>query len=150
MRRANLIAGGLLIFLSTFIICLAAQLPQKITGAGLGPGIIPAYLAVLLGCLALVLILSNIRVASDEQELQISKQEMKGLIVIFLAQATYLFSIKYLGFGLATFLFVSFLTNLLGRYAWWKCAILGLIFAVLTVQIFNNMLGLQLPGFRGF
>lgn len=150
MRRANLIAGSIFFLISVLVLILALQLPPKITGAGLGPGVVPIYLAKTLGVLAVILILRNIGHDPDEQEVQITKQELTGLTVIFLLQTIYLFCISFVGFGFATCLFVAILSNYLGKYSWWKCILLGLVFAVLSVEIFNNLLGLALPSFTLF
>lgn len=152
MRKANTIAGSMLVMLAAYMMYEATLLPGKIIGSGLGPGIVPLYLAGLLGLLALILIIKNSILVEDiSQEMEISKLELTGLGIVFSAQAIYIVSIRYLGFGTATFLFVAFLSNLLGKYAWWKCCIFGLLVALLTVQIFRNMLGLPLlPGFTGF
>jgi len=152
MRKANILTGSIILVLSVFVIYQASLLPPKITGAGLGPGIVPSLLAKILAVLSFILVLQNIIKGPEKNlELVITKQELTGLMLVFSTQAVYLFSIKYLGFGSATCLFITFLSNLLGNYAWWKCLLLGLISAVFIVQIFRNMLGLPLvSGITGF
>lgn len=153
MGRADIIAGSILLGISAYIIYAADLLPEKITGAGLGPGVVPMYQAGTLGILAIILLVRNLLNKNNDisQEMEVSRPELTGLVVVFLTQAFYIASIKYLGFGTATLLFVAFLSNTLGKYAWWKCCLYGLSVALITVQVFRNMLGLPLlPGFTGF
>jgi len=152
MRRADIVAGSVLVLLAAYVMYEASRLPAKITGSGLGPGIVPFYLAGMLAILALFMILKNLLSKADgSEEFEISRAEITGLEVVFIAQAIYIFSIKYLGFGTATICFVTFLSNLLGKYPWWKCCAFGLIVALLTVYLFKGLLGLPLlPGFTGF
>jgi len=152
LRRADIIAGSFLMLLAVYVIYAASLLPVKITGSGLGPGIVPMYLAALLAVLAAVLVFrAFIGKEKEYDKLEITRAELMGLQVVFLAQAIYIFSIKYLGFGTATFFFIAFLSNILGRYVWWKCGLFGLLVALIMVQVFRNMLGLPLlPGFTGF
>lgn len=148
MRKVNIVSASILIFLSLSFMYFADKLPDKIPGSGLGPGIVPFWLAFLLGILAIILALSK---SDDEQFLGFEKNELLGVGTVFFSQCVYISSIVYLGYGTATALFVAYMSNSLGRYAWWKCTAFGLTVSLITVQIFRNMLGLPLsPGMTGF
>lgn len=147
MRKVNIICAATLFILASFFMYFAHKLPDKIPGAGLGPGIVPFWLAIFLGTLSIVLAVSR----EAEHFCGIEKKELLGVGAVFSCQCIYVASIVYLGYGTATALFVAYMSNLLGRYAWWKCFAFGLAVALITVQVFRNFLSLPLvTGLTGF
>lgn len=144
MRKANLISGVLFFLLSMFFLYYSNQLPKEVPGSGLGPGVLPYWLALFLGTLASLLFFINLFNPSTEQ-LVISRDELTGAGLVFVTLAIYVFSINYLGFALGTVLFVTFLSNLLGKYAWSICVVFGATVAVMCVQIFKTFLSMPLP-----
>lgn len=148
MRKVNIISSALLISLAVFFMYFAKKLPNKITGSGLGPGVVPFWLAFLLGTLAIILALYK---DPDNQFSGFEKKELLGVGTVFFSQCLYVSSIVYLGYGTATALFVAYMSNSLGRFAWWKCFAFGVTVSLVTVLIFRNFLGLPLsPGMTGF
>ncbi|MBZ4653447.1 MAG: hypothetical protein JG781_786 [Peptococcaceae bacterium] len=153
MRKANIIVASTLLALSIFIIYQAKKLPASIPGAGLGPGVVPFWLALCLAFLSALLLIINIlnldKYASGQ--ISLNRQELISVGVIFLTLILYMIFMEYLGFGIATIFLVTFLSKRLGNYALWKCSLLGIVVAVVSVQVFRNFLSMPLPtGFLGF
>lgn len=148
MRKVNIACAAFLMLLAIFFMYFASTLPEKIPGSGLGPGIVPFWLAFLLGTLAIILAFSR---EQTEQFAGFPKSELLGVGTVFFSQCIYITSIIYLGYGTATALFVAYMSNLLGRYAWWKCLGFGLAVSLVTVQVFRTFLHLPLTtGMTGF
>lgn len=131
----------------------AQKLPVSVPGAGIGPGVVPTWLAVGMVILAGLLLITNVlnkdKYATGKVEFPLS--EIIGVGVVVLALAIYMVAMDYLGFGLATIFMVTFISKRIGNYAIWKCGLLGIIVAVICVQVFRVFLHLPLPtGLTGF
>ncbi len=154
LKKANIVTSFLLFGLAVFVMFEATRLPVVALDVGLKPGVLPFWLAVGLAVLSLILIIQSLRApqkSPQKEKIWGSFEEIIGVGAMFLALALYAGLMEYLGFGTATVLVVAFLSRRLGKYQWWKCVLLGLIVAVLSVEVFRRLLTLSLPtGLIGF
>lgn len=149
-RKTDFRAGLVFFVLSVFVIIEAGKMPKKMPGVDFGPGILPFWLGIVLAVLSILLIVQATS-GRNTTHMRIKKDELVGVLSLFGLLAVYLGLMKVIGFGLNTFLLVAFLTRRLGKYAYWKCLLLGGITGGLSVYLFRTLLNMPLPiGFFGF
>lgn len=149
-KKTDFKIGITFLILSIFVIVQARQMPKSMPGVDFGPGILPTGLGIVLAVLSIVLLIQ----ASSEKNKVTSVIRRKDILPVagmLFVLVLYLAFMNTLGFGIATFLLVTYIAHKLGNYAWWKCTILGALTGTLIVYLFRTLLDLPLPiGFLGF
>ncbi|AEG59960.1 tripartite tricarboxylate transporter TctB family protein [Desulforamulus ruminis] len=151
-KKTDFIVGLFFLVFSVFVLVESSQMPKTMPGAGFGPGVMPYWLGWGIAGLSVILMVQaflNKKGGSGEGLFKFSEIFSVGLM--FVTLFIYLGLMNTIGFGLDTLLLVTFVARRLGNYAWWKCALLGLITSVVTVYLFRVLLDMPLPvGFLGF
>ena len=111
-----------------------------------GPGLFPAFSTVLLSLLSIVLLIRSTLLAA-KREKQAAPQDPKACIpyYCFGGCIVYALMFEWLGFLLATFLLVVFLSKMLEKKEWWKVLLTGAIISFSVFFIFDGLLGSKLP-----
>lgn len=146
MRLGNLTASVLIIALGIFMVFEAGKMNIGFS-SGLQAGVFPRILGSGLGVLGLLLFLSewlpSFR-SKDTIEWPAGKYRVRVLLIAA-AILLYIGTIKWIGFVLTTFLFVFFLTRLLGAYRWTVSASVSLLTTSSCTVVFQYWLDLKLP-----
>lgn len=119
------------------------------------------YLVLWLGIMAVLAFLLIIKSLRHKPETIQKKIWGKLQIFTVVAFAAYLFVMEYIGYLAASFIFLSMMIYVYSRSVEKKkgsalkkqvalCLILSLVTAVLTEQLFRNVLGVVLPTFKLF
>lgn len=151
-KRTEFKIGVVFLALAAFVVSQASGMPKSLPGSSFGPGIMPTWLGIGIGVLSLILIGQAVVSKKEIKESPLFElSEVFSVGTMFIILFVYLGVMDYLGFGLDTFLLVTYVARRLGKYAIWKCAILGAITGSLTVYLFRILLDMPLPiGFLGF
>ncbi|MCR6546097.1 tripartite tricarboxylate transporter TctB family protein [Dehalobacterium formicoaceticum] len=149
-KKTDFRTGICLLILSIFVIVMATKMPKSMPGVDFGPGILPMGLGVTLAVLSILLIIQSFNIRNITHSV-IRLSDAMPVAGMFLILLLYLGLMEIIGYGLDTFLLVTYLTRKLGKYALWKCALLGVLTGGLIVYFFRILLGLPLPiGIFGF
>ncbi|WP_019851298.1 tripartite tricarboxylate transporter TctB family protein [Desulfitobacterium sp. PCE1] len=149
-KKTDFKVGITFLILSIFIIVQARQMPKSMPGVDFGPGILPLGLGVVLTVLSIILLIQSFGEKNTTTSV-LRRKDVLPVAGLFLVLVLYLGLMEILGFGIATFLLVTYLAHKLGKYALWKCALLGALTGMLIVYLFRTLLDLPLPiGFLGF
>ncbi|MGI1657746.1 MAG: tripartite tricarboxylate transporter TctB family protein [Desulfitobacterium sp.] len=150
IKKTDFKVGITFLILSIFIIAQARQMPKSMPGVDFGPGILPQGLGIILAVLSIALLIQSLSEKKTVTSV-IRQSDILPVAGLFLVLVLYLGLMEILGFGIDTFLLVTYLTHKLGKYPIWKCALLGAITGTLIVYLFRTLLDLPLPiGFFGF
>ncbi|MDI6877974.1 MAG: tripartite tricarboxylate transporter TctB family protein [Desulfitobacteriaceae bacterium] len=150
IKKVDFRVGVIFLVLSGFVIFESNKMPRHMPGVSFGPGIMPLWLGVVLAVLSVILLWQSVNVKNVKTGI-VKREEVLGVGVLFLTLVLYMVIMEFVGFALDTFLLVTFLARRLGKYAYWKCALLGAITGGLTVYLFRILLEMPLPiGFLGF
>lgn len=149
-KKVDFRVGVIFLVFSAFVIFEANKMPKHMPGVSFGPGVMPFWLGVVLAVLSISLLWQSVNVKNVKTGI-VKRDEVLGVGVLFLTLVLYMVLMEFIGFGLDTFILVTFLARKLGQYAYWKCALLGVITGGLTVYLFRVLLDMPLPiGFLGF
>jgi hypothetical protein len=117
-----------------------------------GPGFFPLFLAIILGALALLLLISSWMAmpVKKKEEVQPEKSDLRKTSYILGTLLVYAFCFEKFGFLISTFFFFLLLKPLVQKP--WGYVLCGsLLVTVVSYLIFDILLQSQLPkGFLGF
>ncbi len=117
-----------------------------------GAGFVPFWSGVLIGILALLMLVQNIWFnKTDVTEEAKVKTNWKAIILVLVYYLGYILILDYLGFIIATILFVGIVLKSIEKKGWFLAAGASLAMAFATYYLFKVWLQAELPeGFFGF
>ncbi|MDA8226911.1 MAG: tripartite tricarboxylate transporter TctB family protein [Desulfitobacterium hafniense] len=149
-KKTDFKVGLFFLIFSVFVISAAGNMPKEMPGVSFGPGVMPYWLGIAMAILSVLLIIQSFSKKNKDVP-EFSKEEVIGVGGIFLLLLIYMGAMDYIGFALDTFLLVTIISRKLGKYAYWKCALLGALTGGITVYFFRILLDMPLPiGLLGF
>jgi putative tricarboxylic transport membrane protein len=147
MKKAEMIAGMVLLLLSGLVIWSASQMPPSAT-FGPGAGFLPFWLGIVLAILATILIATAWHrkpTREDGEPVFPGRHALFTIVLVLVGLGVYIELIEVLGYILDTFLFVVYLVKVVERQKW----PLSLAVAVCTAGglflIFQVLLQITLP-----
>lgn len=146
MNKPNFIYSILGLILSIYVFLTASSFPTP-PGNTIGPGYYPMLLSIgLLVMSSVLLIQTLLRVGKEEfEKFNIKSSEVIRFAVSFIATVIYAIAMQYLGFILASVLYLFFLMYLLKNREYIKMSIISVGVSVSVYLIFSNVLNLTLP-----
>lgn len=120
MKKAEMIAGLVLLVLSGLVIWKALEMPPS-ASFGPGAGFLPFWLGVILAVMATILFVSAWRSQVRTKEttpIFPGKQALTAITSVLAGLAAYIFLIDVVGYLVDTFLFVIFLVKVVEREKW--------------------------------
>lgn len=151
MGLADRLSGIVLLVFTALMGYFAWKLPRGSFHRP-GPGFFPLFLALVLGALALLLLISSWMAmpVKQEQKVQPDKSDLRKTFYILGSLLVYAFCFDKLGFLISTFLFFLLLKPLIQRS--WSYVLGGsLLVTGISYLIFDTLLQSQLPkGIFGF
>jgi hypothetical protein len=149
VRPEDLLIGGLCLLAAAVV--AAESVPRYFGRQGIGPGAFPSWVATLLVCCGVAVILKVVRqrgLASWE-----AWPRGQALLRVLLASGSivlYLAVLQILGFWLASSLLLLFHLRVLGRYSWRVALPTAFGLSLLIALVFGVLLFMPLPqGFVG-
>jgi len=152
MRREDLVMAVLC--LATSAVVLVQSVPRYFNDRGsLGSGAYPCYIALLLAICGVSIFTQWFRGnrKTDAPPFFPSGRGGKLLICTAGSMVAHRLATDFLGFGLASLLFMIYLMRLLGNHRWWVTLALSFLFVGLVSYTFREWLYMDLPrGFLGY
>jgi hypothetical protein len=148
---SQLIFPVISILFSLFFLILALLLPDSPTG--IGPGGWPSVILGLMLTLSVILLYktimsqkqeNNSKEVTAEQEHPVPSHSYRHWLVFGLS-FLYFFLMQYIGFILATPIYIIVTARILGMQVWLKLIIIALLSSALITYLFAIMLMLPLP-----
>ena len=147
MKKAEMIAGVVLLLLSGLVIFGALQMPPS-ASFGPGAGFLPFWLGVLLAVLATILFVSAWRsqaTVKNSEPLFPGKQALFAITLVLIGLAVYILLIDVLGYVVDTFLFIVFLVRVVERESWPLTLKLAVAATAGLFIVFHLLLEITLP-----
>lgn len=146
VRIGRVVGGALgILFFGTYL-NLALDMPQ---GSPQNPG--PGAFPVLIGYVALAISVLLIFEAllsptSASGNIEFPRKIILGKVVLFVALSiTYIIALPTVGQWVGSVVFLTLVVKILGRLAWWKAGLIGLVAGVSVSAVFIYLLNLRLP-----
>lgn len=146
IKQANVIAASVLILAGLFFVAASVPMYQTRFGGGPGPGVFPLWVGLVLVVSAAAYLVNSLRSTASGPFMTAAPGEKGWLIWTGISLFGYVAFMQFLGFALATFLFVTVQVRVIGRYGWVFSLIFSLVSAVLCAYLFRSGLNMSLPG----
>ena len=141
-------------YASLFFLALAAFICQQSMGIGVGtlgrpgPGLLSFGAGAVMGLLALAFLIGTFLKgkASGEPSGEAERGSHTATVVaICLSLFVYTIAVNWLGFVLATLMFVIFLFRIVETESWWRSLLKGVLVTAGNYLVFVVWLGIHLP-----
>ena len=110
-----------------------------------GPGVFPLVVGVLFALVSLAVIADALLTTEGGTAAFPKRQDLKRLLVIFGAFVAFVLLLEVLGFPIATTLFVTFYTRVVGKIPWLQSVVCGAGVAAAVWAVFDLLLEVRLP-----
>lgn len=146
MRCGEALMSGIFLFVGVYAVIGAIRMQFQVDG-GPGPGFFPLFLgAIIIGCASVILV-RVVLVAfpeTDEGFLPGRLAVLRGVGTL-IALALFAYSANYIGFKLAMFLLLLFMTAVISDADWKVAGITAVVGSFGAYYFFNGLLGVFLP-----
>jgi putative tricarboxylic transport membrane protein len=140
LSRQNFVGGLAIIAFSIFAFWLGRVLPGGAAG-GMGPGTLPKGLAVLLGLLGVLLVLTSIL----DKEATLRGWSIRGPILVLGALVVFGLAVRPLGLVVAGPLAIVVSAFASNEVRWGETLLFGVLMTAFCVGLFRFALGLPIP-----
>ena len=109
------------------------------------PGYFPFYLALILAGACVYGTVKEILARKEPSETFVTREQFARVLQVFLPTLAFCLLTQWLGLYVASFLLVAGFMAWVGRIAWWKSLVTGLVFAVLMFVTFEIAFDVIMP-----
>ena len=109
------------------------------------PGYFPFYIGVLICVSAIVTLAAAIRNRSASAESFVSRAQLKLILAVLVPTIVYVALISYLGLYVTSAFFIAFFMWWLGKYSWWKTALVSIGVMLAFFLTFELWFSVPLP-----
>ena len=106
-------------------------------------GYFPLRIGALIAFSAVAVLVQALRAHDDETFVQ--WQQLKSVAIVFIPLVFYIAAIGFLGLYVASILFVAGFMIGVGRYPWWKAALVAIVTMVIFYWVFEIQFKVPLP-----
>jgi len=152
MRRADQVAGGVVLLFAALVIFESLRIPEQAVAAGRTnfapvPGFLPMWTGVILAVLSVLLIVNASLRGAPEGAAPVFPRgrALAAVALLTAAVALYIAFLESLGYLLATFLLIAFLLRAVMGGSWRMSVGVAAVASFALLAIFKWMLGVDLP-----
>jgi putative tricarboxylic transport membrane protein len=146
MRTANIIVAAILILFGCYYSYLTLLLPDRNLPNTLGSSFMPWMLVSILFGLSILLMFNAVfKESSETCDYRISTKEGLGIVLLATIIIVYINSLNYLGFLLATPIFLAVLMILTGARGWKQIVLASVLITVGIYLFFQKIFQIILP-----
>ena len=109
------------------------------------PGYFPFYIGLLICIAALINFVGALRLAPDENKIFVRVGQLKMVLTVLIPTAIFAILVTWIGIYTASVLFIGFFMHWLGKYAWWKVALVSFGTVVVFYLVFEIWFKVPLP-----
>jgi putative tricarboxylic transport membrane protein len=140
LQRQDFVGGLLIIAVALFAFWQGADLPIGTLG-GMGPGMLPRGLAVLLGLLGAWLVLDSFA----EEGVALDRWSIRGPVLVLAAMMAFGLAVRPLGLVVAGPLAIVISAFASEEVRWQETILFGALMTVFCIGLFKFALGLPIP-----
>jgi putative tricarboxylic transport membrane protein len=109
------------------------------------PGYFPFYIGLIICIASLVNIVFALRVKAADNKTFVEVGQLKMVLTVLIPTALYAFLVTWIGIYVSSVLFIGFFMRWLGKYPWWKVALVSVTTVVVFYFIFEVWFKVPLP-----
>jgi putative tricarboxylic transport membrane protein len=144
-RTAELAMAAFFLAIGALVIYDSARLGIGWADDGPRPGYFPFYLGVIICVSALVNAVRAALVPKAKDKGFVEVGQLKMVLTVLVPTAVYVFAVTWIGIYVASAAFIAFFMRWLGKYVWWKAAVVSIGTVVAFYLIFEIWFKVPLP-----
>ena len=144
-KRVDIVVALIFLAFGAIVAFDSWRLGAKWGEDGPQTGYFPFYVAVIICISSIVNLFKALAIAPERDKAFVKVGQLKLVLAVLLPSMVYVGLISWLGFYLASTLFVAFFMRWLGKYAWWKVVLLSVGNSVFFFLIFEVWFLIPLP-----
>ena len=144
-RTAELGMAGLFMLLGAIVIFDSVRLGARWGADGPQPGYFPFYVGILICAASAVNFAHGLRLRGEANRGFVGVQQLRLVLSVLVPTSVFAGLVGPLGISLAGALYVGFFMRWLGRYVWWKVALIAIGNSVVFYLIFEVWFKVPLP-----
>ena len=109
------------------------------------PGYFPFYIGLLICISALVNVTYALRMRPEQNKVFVKVGQLKLVLTVLIPTAIYAALVTWIGIYVSSVLFIGFFMRWLGKYPWWKVAVVSVATVVVFFLIFEKWFLVPLP-----
>ena len=109
------------------------------------PGYFPFYIGLLMCVSAVINFVRGLLLPPARNKTFVEVGQLKLVLTVLVPTAIYAAAVTWLGIYAASALFIAFFMRWLGKYAWWKVAVVSLTTVVMFYFVFEMWFKVPLP-----
>ncbi len=109
------------------------------------PGYFPFYLAAILAAACIYGLAKELAARKQPSDPFVTREQFARVLQVFLPTLAFCLLTQWLGLYVASFLLIAGFMAWVGRIAWWKSLVTGLVFAVLMFVTFEIAFDVIMP-----
>jgi len=145
-KSAELVVAALFFFVGALVMWDSVRLGigwQEVHGPR--PGYFPFYLGLIICVSALVNLARAALVPAQKDKPFVQVGQLRMVLAVLVPSAIYVALVAWIGIYVSSVLFIGFFMRWLGRYAWWKVAVVSVATMVVFYLIFEIWFKVPLP-----
>ena len=144
-RTAELaVAAGFFIF-GAIVIYDSLRLGMRWIADGPQPGYFPFYLGVIICVSAALTFALALRMAEAKNRTFVERGQLKLVLSVLIPSMAYVALVGWLGIYVSAVLFIALFMRWLGKYPWWKVALVSLGNSIVFFLVFERWFLVPLP-----
>lgn len=147
-KRFDLIAGSAFLAIGAFFVIASRGITSSSYGSNVGPSVFPTLLGLVLAGLSVGVIWKALSFKGEGKKG--SAGDFRTLATVIAAAAVYIAIFEPAGYVISTFLFLTFMFQLLERKQLWKSALIAAAFAGAVYSVYVVVFQGTLPPFPEF
>jgi putative tricarboxylic transport membrane protein len=144
-RAVDVVVSLLLLALATLLAFDNWRTGMGWDATGPKAGYFPFYLSVLLGGACIYGVVKEFLARRQPAEAFVKRDQLWRVLQVFLPTVAFCLLTQWLGLYVASFLLVAGFMAWVGRIAWWKSLLTGLVFAALMFATFEIAFDVIMP-----
>ena len=135
------------LFLATGVLVMydSVRLGSTWGDDGPKPGYFPFYIGLIMTVAALVNLARGAMIPHEKNAPFVHTQQLKMVLTVLVPTAIYVAAISQVGIYVSSIVFIAFFMRWLGKFAWWKVAVVSVGTAVALFLVFERWFLVPLP-----
>jgi hypothetical protein len=144
-RTAELVVAAGFFVLGLIVINDSLRLGMRWAGDGPQPGYFPFYLGVIICISAALTFVFALRMPAAKNRAFVEVGQLRLVLSVLIPSAVYVALVGWLGIYVSAVLFIALFMRWLGKYPWWKVALVSVGTSLVFFLIFERWFLVPLP-----
>jgi len=144
-KSAELAVAAFFFVIGAIVIYDSLRLGMRWIADGPQPGYFPFYLGVIICVSAAITFVIGLRMPEAKNRTFVERGQLKLVLSVLIPSTVYVALVGWLGIYVSAVLFIAVFMRWLGKYPWWKVALVSLGNSIVFFLIFERWFLVPLP-----